>query len=113
MAYRQTPSLPEGEGGRRRRPGGDLSMREIVAVNPHPARFARRPPPERGRYTALVSRPYNLPLAIAVFALVFLLPAWPWLSGAVTIPWDAKSQFFPQVQFLATSFARGEWPWWA
>ncbi len=49
---------------------------------------------------------------IAIFALAFLLPAWPWLSGAVTIPWDAKSQFFPQVQFLATSFARGEWPWW-
>ena len=49
---------------------------------------------------------------IAIFALAFLLPAWPWLSGAVTIPWDAKSQFFPQVQFLATSIARGEWPWW-
>jgi hypothetical protein len=57
----------------------------------------------------------RVPLAatIAIFALAFLLPAWPWLSGAVTIPWDAKSQFFPQVQFLATSFARGEWPWWA
>jgi dolichyl-phosphate-mannose-protein mannosyltransferase len=53
-----------------------------------------------------------LPLTIAVFALAFLLPALPWLSGAVTIPWDAKSQFFPPVQFLATSIARGEWPWW-
>src|SRR5262245_53254907 len=51
-------------------------------------------------------------VTIAIFALAFLPPAWPWLSGAVTIPWDAKSQFFPQVQFLATSFARGEWPWW-
>src|SRR5882762_2874773 len=50
---------------------------------------------------------------IAIFALAFLLPAWPWLSGAVTIPWDAKSQFFPQVQFLASSLARGEWPWWS
>ena len=49
----------------------------------------------------------------AVFALAFLLPAWPWLSGAVTIPWDAKSQFFPPVQFLASSLARGEWPWWS
>ena len=59
-------------------------------------------------------RSARVPLAatIAIFALAFLLPAWPWLSGAVTIPWDAKSQFFPQVQFLATSFARGEWPWW-
>jgi hypothetical protein len=53
-----------------------------------------------------------LVVTIAIFALAFLPPAWPWLSGAVTIPWDAKSQFFPQVQFLATSFARGEWPWW-
>jgi hypothetical protein len=51
-------------------------------------------------------------LTIAVFALAFLLPAYPWLSGTVTIPWDAKSQFFPQVQFLANSIARGEWPWW-
>jgi hypothetical protein len=49
---------------------------------------------------------------VAMFALAFLLPAWPWLSGALTIPWDAKSQFYPQVQFLASSLARGEWPWW-
>jgi hypothetical protein len=54
----------------------------------------------------------SLPLTIAIFALAFLLPAFPWLSGAVTIPWDAKSQFFPPVQFLATSIARGQWPWW-
>jgi hypothetical protein len=55
---------------------------------------------------------FSLPLTIAIFALAFLLPAFPWLSGAVTIPWDAKSQFFPPVQFLATSIARGQWPWW-
>src|SRR4030088_2598112 len=54
-----------------------------------------------------------LVLTLAIFTLAFLLPAWPWLSGEVTIPWDAKSQFFPQVQFLATSVARGEWPWWS
>src|SRR3954469_22084568 len=54
-----------------------------------------------------------LVVTLAIFALAFLLPAWPWLSGAVTIPWDAKSQFFPQVQFLASSLARGEWPWWS
>ena len=57
--------------------------------------------------------PIPLALAVAIFALAFLPPAWPWLSGAVTIPWDAKSQFFPQVQFLATAIARGEWPWWS
>ena len=55
----------------------------------------------------------SLIVTVAIFALGFLLVAWPWLSGAVTIPWDAKSQFFPQVQFLASSIARGEWPWWS
>jgi hypothetical protein len=54
-----------------------------------------------------------LVLTLLIFMLAFLLPAWPWLSGRLTIPWDAKSQFFPQVQFLASSFARGEWPWWS
>ncbi len=39
--------------------------------------------------------------------------AWPWLSGRVTIPWDAKAQFLPQIQFLAQSLARGESPFWA
>ncbi len=53
-----------------------------------------------------------LPFTIAIFALAFWLLAYPWLSGTVTIPWDGKSQFFPPVQFLATSIARGEWPWW-
>ncbi len=37
---------------------------------------------------------------------------WPWVAGFVTIPWDAKAQFQPQIQFLAESLARGEWPWW-
>jgi hypothetical protein len=31
----------------------------------------------------------------------------------VTIPWDGKAHFAPQVQFLAASLARGEWPFWA
>ena len=41
-----------------------------------------------------------------------ILLAWPWLSGAVTVPWDAKGQFFPQQAFLARSIAAGEWPFW-
>jgi hypothetical protein len=48
----------------------------------------------------------------ALFTLAWLLFAWPWLSGSVTIPWDAKAQFAPQVQFMAASFARGESPFW-
>ncbi len=39
--------------------------------------------------------------------------AWPWLCGRVTIPWDAKAQFLPQLQFMAESFARGESPFWS
>src|SRR5262249_59983030 len=55
---------------------------------------------------------HPLPATLGLFALASLLLAWPWLSGAVTIPWDAKSQFFPQVNFLAASLARGESPFW-
>ena len=46
-------------------------------------------------------------LGAAWFAL-----GWPWLSGQVTIPWDAKAHFYPQLQFLAQSIHRGEWPFW-
>jgi len=52
-------------------------------------------------------------IALAFLVLAWTLLAWPWLSGAVTIPWDAKAQFLPQLQFLATSFAKGESPFWA
>ncbi len=45
--------------------------------------------------------------------LAALLIGWPWLSGRVTIPWDAKAHFLPQVQFLAQSLAAGEAPSWA
>jgi hypothetical protein len=51
--------------------------------------------------------------SFALFAGTWLLLCWPWLSGAVTIPWDAKAHFYPQLQFLAQSFHRGEWPFWA
>jgi hypothetical protein len=49
---------------------------------------------------------------LAVMAVGWLVFSWPWLSGAVTIPWDAKAHFQPQIQFLAASVARGEWPFW-
>ncbi|MCL4768387.1 MAG: hypothetical protein KJZ80_19390 [Hyphomicrobiaceae bacterium] len=48
----------------------------------------------------------------AAMALCWLAFSWPWLSGAVTIPWDAKAHFQPQIQFLAASLARGELPFW-
>jgi hypothetical protein len=50
--------------------------------------------------------------SFALFLLTSLIIDWPWLSGRVTIPWDAKAQFLPQIQFLAQSLARGESPAW-
>ena len=54
------------------------------------------------------------PFLPALLALVagWVIMTWPWLLGRVTIPWDAKAHFQPQIQFLAQSIARGEWPWW-
>ena len=56
--------------------------------------------------------PFSLLVAVPIYALAFLVPAWPWLSGTVTIPWDAKAQFFPQLEFLAQSLAKGQSPFW-
>jgi hypothetical protein len=59
-----------------------------------------------------MTRQPPLALIIAIFALAFLVPAWPWLSGAVTVPYDAKSTFFPPVEFMARAFHTGESPFW-
>lgn len=50
---------------------------------------------------------------LALIALAWGVLGWPWLSGRVTIPWDAKAHFLPQIQFMAESFWRGESPAWA
>ena len=54
----------------------------------------------------------SLLVTVAIFALAFLVPAWPWLSGAVTVPYDAKSTFLPPVEFMAHAFHSGESPFW-
>ena len=54
----------------------------------------------------------SLALTVAIFTLAFLVPAWPWLSGAVTVPYDAKSTFLPPVEFMARAFATGESSLW-
>ncbi|MGL4441434.1 MAG: hypothetical protein ACRCUE_19455 [Bosea sp. (in: a-proteobacteria)] len=48
----------------------------------------------------------------AIIILFWTALNWAWLSGALTIPWDAKAHFQPQFQFLAASLARGETPFW-
>src|SRR5262245_52831275 len=101
----------------------DLRSRQPVAAGRERTSRWRREPaqaPIKDRATSWLAGAGRLAVArvplvvtLAIFMLAFVLPAWPWLSGEVTIPWDAKSQFFPQVQFLASSLARGEWPWWS
>lgn len=49
---------------------------------------------------------------MAAFIVLFAGMTWRWIAGIATIPWDAKAQFHPYVQFMAQSFARGDWPWW-
>lgn len=49
---------------------------------------------------------------IVAYVLLFVGMTWQWVAGVATIPWDAKAHFHPQVQFLAQSLARGDWPWW-
>jgi hypothetical protein len=57
-------------------------------------------------------RASTLVLSVIFYTAAFAVLSWPWLSGAVTIPWDAKAQFQPELQFLASSLARGESPFW-
>jgi hypothetical protein len=49
--------------------------------------------------------------AFGLYTAAFLALA-AWLSGAVAIPYDAKSQFYPQLAFLARSLAAGQSPFW-
>jgi hypothetical protein len=58
------------------------------------------------------SSSFPLATTVAFYAVAFLILAWPWLSGAVTIPWDAKAQFQPEQQFLARSLHEGQAPFW-
>lgn len=47
-----------------------------------------------------------------VFVCVWVILCWPWLSGAVTIPFDAKAHFQAQIQFLAQALHSGQSPFW-
>ena len=50
-------------------------------------------------------------------ALGFAAAGWvvlsaPWLFGDVTVPYDAKAHFHPQLQFLANAIHAGQSPFW-
>lgn len=51
-------------------------------------------------------------LAALLFLATALALAFPWLSGRVTIPWDAKAHFQPQFVFLAHALHSGQSPFW-
>ncbi|MEN5081379.1 glycosyltransferase family 39 protein [Bosea sp. TWI1241] len=61
---------------------------------------------------AVPPQPWPLARTCVIVGACWLALAWPWLSGVVTVPWDAKAHFQPQLQFLAASLARGESPFW-
>jgi hypothetical protein len=75
---------------------------EPPTPDPFPPRFAS------GEGNPAIS----LAATFVIYTLAFLILAWPWLSGAVTIPWDAKAQFQPELQFLARSLHDGQAPFW-
>lgn len=68
------------------------------------------------RHTAVVD---GLPggvswrLAVLCFIVGWGVLAAPWLSGQLTIPYDAKAHFQAQLQFLAHSLHAGQSPFWA
>ncbi len=51
-------------------------------------------------------------VALAVVAVSWLVLSWPWLSGRLTIPYDAKAHFHAQIQFLANALHTGQSPFW-
>ena len=89
-------------------------MQKPPTPDPSPPRYAA----PRGACAAGTpawgeGNPATFLLAIFVFyALAFIIIAWPWLSGAVTIPWDAKAQFRPELEFLARALHQGQSPFW-
>ncbi|WP_159730880.1 hypothetical protein [Methylosinus sp. Ce-a6] len=50
--------------------------------------------------------------AALVFLAASVILAFPWASGRVTVPWDAKAHFQPQFAFLAHALHSGQSPFW-
>ena len=58
----------------------------------------------------IATRSYRF--AAGVFIVAWLALSAPWLSGAVTIPYDAKALFQSELQFLANALHAGQSPLW-
>lgn len=69
-----------------------------------------QPRPCRGRYESdCRAAIWN---SVTFFLIGWTILCWPWISGRVTIPWDAKAHFYAQLQFLANAFSSGQSPFW-
>lgn len=55
---------------------------------------------------------WALAIPVAIYLFAFAAMTAPWILGRVSIPWDSKAHFLPQIQFLARSLWAGELPWW-
>lgn len=84
----------------------------------------QRTTPAEGKAEIATHRPINYPqppfdsgirqwvVAGLLLLACSLVLTWPWLSGRVTIPWDAKAHFQAQVAFLAQAIHSGQSPFW-
>jgi energy-converting hydrogenase Eha subunit A len=102
---------------RRRLSGGQLGRAIQRVTTGRAKQFLPQQRPAVGRHTSgrdsdQIRDWSDYLVAMAAMVVGWALMAWPWLSGRVTIPWDAKAQFLPQIQFLAQSIARADSPFW-
>lgn len=77
-------------------------LRNTVKSEPSCLPPRARPAPARGYLTAS-----------AIFALAWIALSFPWLTGELTIPYDAKAHFQAQIQFLANAIHTDQSPMWS
>ncbi len=77
-------------------------LRNIAAWQPTNSAPKARPIPMRGYLSAS-----------AIFVLSWFALSYPWLTGELTIPYDAKAHFQAQIQFLANALHSDQSPFWS
>lgn len=78
----------------------------------HVPSAARSPPGMRAAIARYARRIDGFGLSVVMFAAVWVALSSPWLSGRVTIPYDAKAHFQAQLDFLAHALHSGQSPFW-
>ncbi|HEX5958101.1 MAG TPA: hypothetical protein VFY92_05520, partial [Hyphomicrobiaceae bacterium] len=101
---------------------GLTGRREPSNIGHNPARMTfiamvsgGQPPTDKGgggRQNGSKPGPPGYTTSMLLFGAIWLALSSPWLSGAVTIPYDAKALFQAQLQFLANALHSGQSPLW-